>query len=139
MSYHTIVIVGRLTRDPELRYTPNAKAVATLSLAVDDGWGENKKTIWMRVSVWDKQAENVHSYLKKGRQVLVEGRLQADRETGNPRVFQRQDGSRGASYEITANVVRFLGGRDEGGAGGMEELPGDNFDADAGDSSDIPF
>jgi single-strand DNA-binding protein len=135
VSYHTVIAVGRLVKDPELRYTPQGKAVTTLNLAVDDGWGENKRTIWLRVTVWDKQAENVNNYLKKGRQVFIEGRLQPDKETGNPRVFTRQDGTSGASYEIVANVVRFLGGRDESASAGAEEsneLPAD-------DVSEIPF
>jgi single-strand DNA-binding protein len=135
VTYHTLVAVGRLVKDPELRYTPQGKAVTTLNLAVDDGWGENKRTIWMRVTVWDKQAESVSNYLKKGRQVFIEGRLQPDKETGNPRVFTRQDGTSGASYEVVANVVRFLGGREDAAATSAEssdELPMD-------DNSEIPF
>ena len=135
MTYHTVVAVGRLVKDPELRYTPQGKAVTTLNLAVDDGWGENKRTIWMRVTVWDKQAETVSNYLKKGRQVFVEGRLQPDRETGNPRVFTRQDGTSGASYEIVANVVRFLGGREDTAGPEIESTD----EPPVGDNSEIPF
>lgn len=136
MSYHTIIAVGRLVRDPELRYTPQGKAVASFSIAVDDGWGDNKRTIWMRVTVWDKQAETVNNFLKKGRQVLVEGRLQPDKETGNPKIFTRQDGSSGASYEVVANVVRFIGSREESTSAVSTE---GGVDFPAEDSSDIPF
>lgn len=107
--YHTIIIVGNLGRDPEMRYTPAGKAVTSFSVAVSDGFGENKKTIWFRVSAWEKQAETCNQYLKKGSRVLVEGRLQAD-EAGNPRQWADQSGEKRASYEVTAVTVRFLSG-----------------------------
>jgi single-strand DNA-binding protein len=110
--YHTIVLVGRLGREPELRTTPDGKAVCNLNIATDDGFGDKKKTVWFRVTVWDKQAENVNQYLHKGSQVLVEGRLNAG-DNGTPRVYERQDGTHGASYEVTAQTVRFLGGKTE--------------------------
>lgn len=135
MTYHTIIAVGRLVKDPELRYTPQGKAVTTLNLAVDDGWGENKRTIWLRATVWDKQAESVNNYLKKGRQVFIEGRLQPDKETGNPRVFTRQDGTSAASYEVVANVIRFLGSREESSPAPTEDANG----LPAEDASEIPF
>lgn len=114
--WHKIVTVGRLGKDVELRYSPDGKAVASFSVAVDDGFGENKKTIWLRVSVWEKQAETCNQYLHKGSLVLVEGRLTPDPKTGGPRIFKRQDGSEGASFELNATAVRFLstkGERDE--------------------------
>jgi len=113
MSYHTIIIVGNLGRDPEMRYTPNGNAVTTINVAsnrtFNDSSGQRQKiTTWFRVSVWGKQAESVNNYLQKGSQVLVEGELQPDKETGNPRTFTRNDGSTGASYEVRARTVRFL-------------------------------
>jgi single-strand DNA-binding protein len=124
--FHKVILVGNLGRDPELRYTPSGQAVANLSVATNrrftDNSGEQREvTVWFRVSVWGKQAETVNQYLRKGRQVLVEGRLNPD-ENGNPRIWTRQDGSPAASYEISAQDVRFLGGRDEAGvmAGGAE-------------------
>jgi len=118
--FHKVTLVGNLGRDPELRYTPSGQAVANLSVATNrrftDSSGEQRDvTVWFRVSVWGKQAETVNQYLRKGRQVLVEGRLNPD-ENGNPRIWTRQDGSPAASYEINAQDVRFLGGREEGGA-----------------------
>jgi single-strand DNA-binding protein len=140
--YHTIIVVGRLGRDPEMRYTPSGQAVTSFNVATDystknqDGTWE-KKTIWIRVTVWGKQAETASQYLKKGREVLIEGRLNPDPGTGGPKIWTRQDGTAGASYEITANTVRFIGGRGdaEGSyqSGGIEDTHG----ADAEES--IPF
>ena len=113
MSYQSITIVGRLGKEPELRYTPDGKPVTSLSVAVDDGWGENKATAWFRVSVWGKQAEACNTHLSKGRMVLVEGRLVIDKTTGGPRMFDRNDGSKGASFEVDANTVKFIGGGDK--------------------------
>ncbi|MDZ4160084.1 MAG: single-stranded DNA-binding protein, partial [Anaerolineaceae bacterium] len=83
-----------------------------------------KKTIWFRVSTWEKTAEACNNYLKKGNRVLVEGRLNAD-DRGSPRIWNRQDGSPAASFEITANTVRFLTLKSEGegeGEAGEEGL-----------------
>ena len=111
--FHKIIIVGNLGRDPEMRYTPSGKPVTNLSVASNrrytDSAGETvEETVWFRVSVWGKQAEASAQYLHKGRQVLIEGRLIAD-ENGNPRIWNRQDGSPGASFEVNAQTVRFLG------------------------------
>ena len=151
MSYHTIIVVGRLGRDPELRYTPTGQAVTNLSLATDSSYTDRNgqrvtKTTWFRVTVWGKQAETVNQYLSKGRQVLVEGRMNPD-ENGGPRIWTRQDGTPAASYEITASTVRFLGGRGDGGQasssnGGGNSNPAvttTNTDFDFGDLSDDDF
>ena len=116
--YHTIIIVGNLGRDPEMRYTPSGQAVTNLNVATsrqytDAGGQQVKETIWFRVSVWGKQAESCNQYLKKGSKVLVEGRLVPDQSTGGPRVFQRQDGTSGSSFEVNASTVRFLSSRGE--------------------------
>jgi single-strand DNA-binding protein len=110
--YHTIIIVGNLGRDPEMRYTPSGQAVTNLSVATNRQYtGQDgqpvKETIWFNVSVWSKQAETCNQYLRKGSKVLVEGRLTPDPKTGGPRVWQGQNGP-GASYEISASTVRFL-------------------------------
>jgi single-strand DNA-binding protein len=80
--FHKVILVGNLGRDPEMRYTPGGQAVCTLSVATNRTWtrdGEQQKeTTWFRVTVWGKQAESVNQFLKKGRQVLVEGRLNPD-------------------------------------------------------------
>lgn len=115
--FHKVILVGNLGRDPEMRYTPSGTAVTNLSVATNrrftDSSGETREeTIWFRVSVWGRQAETVNQYLRKGRQVLVEGRLVPD-ENGNPRIWNRQDGTPAASFEVSAIEIRFLGGRDD--------------------------
>lgn len=117
--YHTLIIVGNVGRDPEMRYTPSGQAVTSFSVATNrqytTGNGEQvKETLWFRVSTWGKQAEACNLYIKKGSKVLVEGRLNPDKETGGPRVFEKNDGTQGASYEVTASTVRFLSSREEG-------------------------
>lgn len=136
--FHKVILVGNLGRDPEMRYTPSGQAVSNLSVATnrtytDSSGNQVKETVWFRVAVWGKQAEACHQYLRKGRQVLVEGRLTPD-ENGNPRIWTGQDGTARASFEVTAQTVRFLGGREEPGAV-MEE--GEVGGATAED--DIPF
>jgi single-strand DNA-binding protein len=143
MSYQTIIVVGRLGKDPEMRYTPSGQAVASFSLATDRQYtGQDgtvvKETTWFRVSVWGKQAETVNQYLSKGKMVLVEGRLQADAKTGGPRIYQRQDGTSGASFEISANTVRFLSPRNEGGGGGGAG-GSESFAEPPTEGEDIPF
>ena len=108
--YHKLILVGYLGRDPEMRYTPSGTAVVSFSVAVSEGFGDKKNTIWFRVSAWDKIAEACNQYLKKGSRVLVEGRLIADPETGGPKMFQRNDKTVGASFEVTATTVKFLSG-----------------------------
>jgi single-strand DNA-binding protein len=143
--WHTIIIVGNLGRDPEMRYTPSGQAVTSFSVATSRQYTASngqlvKETAWFRVSAWGKQAETCNQYLKKGSKVLVEGRLAPDPGSGGPKTFTRKDGTSGASYDVTANTVRFLTSRveSEGGPGG----PGldDSFAPSAGGGEDdIPF
>lgn len=129
--YHKVILAGYLGRDPEMRYTPDGTPVTNFSVATTERWTsqegqQQERTIWWRVTAWRRLAETCNQYLSKGRPVLVEGRVNPDPETGNPRVFTRTDGSPGASYEVTAFIVRFLGGREEAaglGAPGDEEVP----------------
>ena len=120
--YQHITLVGNLGRDPELRYTPAGQPVTDLSIATKEVWkdqaGEKQdRTTWWKVSVWGKQAENCNQFLTKGSRVLVEGTLRGD-ESGNPRTYQKKDGTTGSSFEMTAKEVRFLSaknGSDDGG------------------------
>jgi single-strand DNA-binding protein len=107
--FQKLIIAGNLGRDPEMKFTPDGKAVTTFSVAVSE---RKDETLWARVTVWDKLAETCSAYLKKGAKVLVEGKLKPDAD-GNPRTYQRKDGTTGASYEVTASAVRFLSGKDE--------------------------
>ena len=111
--YQKVIIIGRLGRDPEMRYTPSGQPVTHLSVATDRRWTDQEgqqqqETTWFRVSVWGKQAEACNQYLVKGQQVLIEGRLRPDPETGGPRIWTGNDGVARASYELTARMVRFL-------------------------------
>ena len=146
--YHTIIIVGNLGKDPEMRYTPSGQAVTNFRVATNrqytGGDGQLvKESIWFRVSTWGKLAETCNQYLKRGRSVLIEGRLTPDKDTGGPRIWTRQDGTAGASFEVTANTVRFLGGREgseENGNGGNDGYMNSTPAPAAGpDDEDIPF
>jgi single-strand DNA-binding protein len=117
--YQKLTIVGHLGRDPELRYTPSGQAVCNYSVATSRYWTgsdgqKQEETVWFRVTTWGKRAEIDNQYLQKGSLVLCEGRLTVDRESGGPRVWQTQDGKWRASYEMTADLVKFLSGRGEG-------------------------
>jgi single-strand DNA-binding protein len=140
--YQSITIVGRLGRDPEMRYLPNGDPVTSFSIATDRVYndknsGKQKETSWFRISVFGKQAEVVNQFASKGKMVLVEGRLQVDAKTGGPRVYSRQDGTSASSFEVVANTVRFLSPRDEGQGGEGAPAGGGGGAADDGDN--IPF
>lgn len=146
MSFHKITIVGNLGRDPEMRYTPGGQAVTNFNVASNRQYttsnGERvKETVWFRVSAWGRQAETCNQYLRTGSQVLVEGRINPDKETGGPRVWTRQDGTPGANFEVTADRVVFLSGRgDEGDGGGYQGGYQGGPDAPEEDGEDeIPF
>jgi single-strand DNA-binding protein len=128
-----------------MRYTPSGQPVTSFSVATNRQYTNNsgetvKETIWFRVSVWGKMAETCNQYLKKGSKVLVEGRLTADAATGGPRIWNAQDGSPRASFEVNAQTVRFLSsrGETEGGMGGGAPAS-DEGGGPAGDEGDIPF
>jgi single-strand DNA-binding protein len=144
--YQKIIVAGNLGGDPEMRYMADGTAVTNFSLATNRSWTDRntgqpvKETTWFRVSVWGRQAESTNQYLSKGRQTIVEGRLQSDPNTGGPRTFTRQDGTVGASYEIRADVVRFIGSREDSesftsGDGGESAGGG----APAQEEDEIPF
>ena len=147
--YQKLVIVGRLGRDPEMRYMPDGTAVTSMNVATDRRWTDKNtgqpvsETTWFRVSVWGRQAESVNQYLNKGSMVLVEGHLRPDPQTGSPRMYSRQDGTMGTSFEMTAEVVRFLSSRGDTGGGGSSNFD-DSFQGGGGkpaarEEDDIPF
>lgn len=99
-----VILIGRLTRDPELRYTSTGKAVANFDLAVDRPFSKQqgeKETDFIRIVTWQQQAETVANHLGKGRLVAVEGRLQI-------RSYEDRDGNPRKATEVVANQVRFL-------------------------------
>jgi single-strand DNA-binding protein len=158
MSVNKVILVGRLGRDPETRYTGGGQAVANFSVATDETYkdkaGERqKRTEWHKIVVWGKQAEIAQQYLKKGSLIFIEGRIQS-------REWQDKEGQKRTSFEIVASNFRMLGGRGDGGSGGgggsygsgarSEEHdqagPADDFGGGAGGHSgpeisdeDIPF
>ncbi len=113
--YQQLTLVGRLGREPEMRYMPDGTAVTNFSLATERKWRDGTtgeltaETTWFRVQVMGGQAEACHEYLQRGSKVLVAGRLTPDATTGGPRLYQRSDGTVGSSFEVRAEQVRFLG------------------------------
>jgi len=147
--YQKLVIVGRLGKDPEMRYLPDGTAVTNFNVATDRRWTDKatgkpaEETTWFRVSVWGRQAETANQYLSKGRMVLIEGHLRPDPQTGAPRIYTRQDGTAGSSFEMFAEVVRFLGSREDGGGGSSASYSGESTGGGgkqaAHEEDDIPF
>jgi single-strand DNA-binding protein len=142
MSVNKAILVGRLGRDPETRYTSGGQAVCNFTLATDSSYkdrsGERqKKTEWHRIVLWGKLAEIAQQYLKKGQLVYIEGRLQT-REWEDKR-----DGQKRTTTEIVGNEMRMLGSRAEGAAAGAgasaapSSRPVD-ADADAGAMHEEP-
>jgi len=108
-----ITLLGNVGSDAEMRYTPAGKAVSSFSLAVSNGYGENKKTLWYRVSIWEKAAENLTQYITKGKTILVVG------DVNEPNIYQdKKSGEWKASLQVTGRQVHFAGGNKDGASGG---------------------
>lgn len=116
-SMNRVILVGNLGADIELRYTPGGTAVGNVRLATTETWNDKnsgerrEQTEWHRVVLWGKQAETLQEYLKKGRQICVEGRLQT-------RSWEDRDGNKRYTTEVRSDRVVLLGGRREDGDGG---------------------
>lgn len=137
---NNISVIGRMTRDLDGRafgYTPNGKARLNISIAVNDGYGENEYTSYFDVVIWGKTAENIKPYIGRGKQLCINGRLRQDR--------WEKDGQKNSRVTIVAETVQLLGGRDAG-ASAQQSAPqsapqqaqeyndgGDNY------PEDIPF
>ncbi len=152
MSLNRVILLGRLGRDPEVRYAQSGTTVATLNMATDErrpdgngGW--KNETEWHRVVLFGKQADLAKQYLTKGREVLIEGSLRT-------RQWQDKEGLKRYTTEVVAQNMRFVGGRPGGGAAagqGIEPRTDDQaapvgaddfaeFGGGSGsDDSDIPF
>ncbi len=144
--YQKLIVAGHLGNDPEMRYMPDGQAVTNFSVAVNRKWTDKatgeiqKETTWFRVSVWGNQAEAANKYLLKGSKVLIEGRLKPDPDTGSPRIFRRNDGMAGTSYEVAALRVQFLDSNGNGNGNGSEGIPYNEDGTPAGQKTDeIPF
>ena len=130
MSLNRVILLGRLGRDPEIRYTQSQLTIANLNIATDErrpdgngGW--KQETEWHRVVLFGKQADLAKQYLTKGREVLIEGSLRT-------RQWQDQQGQKKFSTEIVAQNMRFVGGRGgqggpAGGGGGFERGGSEDF------------
>jgi single-strand DNA-binding protein len=123
-SYNKVLLVGNLTRDPELRYTPKGTAIAKFGLAVNRVWttetGEKKEeATFVDIDAFGKQAETIGQYMKKGRQMLVEGRLRLDQWD------DKQTGQKRSKLGVVLEAFQFLdsGNRQEGGGEGTRRAP----------------
>lgn len=108
---NTVNLIGRLVRDNELKYTKSGKAVATNTLALDDGWGDNKKSYFIPIVVWEKQAESLVNYTNKGSKIAVNGKLTS-------RSYETQDGQKRTIIEVVANQyggIEFLDTKNSSG------------------------
>lgn len=113
--YSKLIIIGNLGSDAEMRYTADGKAVISFSMATSRYLGNEKsETTWYRYTCWPSNfAEEAQRRLTKGARVLVEGQLRPDSETGCPKVFQKRDGSYGASYDVAVERYRLIRDREE--------------------------
>ena len=121
-SVNKVILIGNVGRDPETRYSPNGGAICNLSIATTRNWkdkasGEKREeTEWHRVVFYDRLAEIVGEYVKKGRALYVEGRLKT-------RKWQDKDGVEKYTTEIIAEEMQLLGSREGGGGGGYSREP----------------
>ena len=137
MSVNKAILVGRLGRDPETRYTSGGQAVANFTLATDETFkdrsGERqKRTEWHRIVLWGKLAEITQQYLKKGMLVYIEGRIQTRQWE------DKRDGQKRQTTEIVANTMRMLTSRAEGAAAGAGGGQSQARSADADFDSAVP-
>jgi single-strand DNA-binding protein len=116
-NLNKVMLMGNLTRDPEVRYTPKGTAVAELGLAINrvytaDNNEKREETTFVDVTFWGRTAEIAGEYLKKGRPVFIEGRLQLDTWD------DKQTGQKRSKLKVIGEAMQFIGGRGEGGGGG---------------------
>lgn len=121
-NFNKVILAGNLTRDPELRYTPKGTAIAKVGLAVNRVWtneaGEKKEEVtFVDVDIFGRTAENVGQYMRKGRPMLVEGRLKLDQWD------DKQTGQKRSRLGVVAETVQFLGGAPGAGEGGAPAAP----------------
>ena len=153
-SVNKVILVGNCTRDPEIRYTPKGTAVTDLGLAMNrhyssDGGEKREETTFVDVTLWGRQAEIAGEYLKKGRPVYIEGRLQMDSWE------DKNSGQKRSKLKVVGEQMQLLGSRDGGGDGGgggyqqgresapsqgsQEPAGNDGAQFSSGEDDDIPF
>ena len=123
-----VIISGRTTADIELKATQTGKSVASFTVAVDTGYGENKQTSFLDVIAWEKMAELVSQYVHKGNKVLICGRLQT-------RAWKDKNGNKRKATEIVANEIEFIEAKKNDAA----PAPNDSNYTEIADDSDLPF
>lgn len=141
-SINKVILIGRLGKDPEMRFTPNGKAVTNFTMATSEIWNDQngekqERTEWHRVVTWGKLAENCAKLLSKGKQVYVEGRLQT-------RSWDDKDGNKKYTTEIIANNMQILSPMDSQGSRSHDASGDPGFNPDESMPSspefdDIPF
>ena len=130
-SYNRVILVGNLTRDPEIRYTQSGKGVAKFTLAVNNPRNK-EETTFVDIVAWDKLGETCNTYLKKGMNTLVEGRLVI-------RSYDDKDGQKRKATEVVIDNMQMLGSRQDGGAsGGGEYSGGAAYNSGGGSRSAAP-
>lgn len=140
MNLNKVQIAGNLTKDVELRYTGSGKAVADLSIAINEGYGDKKQTTFLDVTVWDKSAETIAQYCKKGSGLYLEGKITVDS-------WQDDSGNKRYKTKVTAFSFQFLDSKGSAGqAKSNQQRQGVNADTGAmvndgfgADTSEIPF
>ena len=122
MSVNKVILIGRLGRDPEVRYMPNGEAVCNFSIATSETWNDRQtgqrqeRTEWHNITLYRRLAEVAGQYLKKGSLVYIEGRIQSRKYTG-------KDGVERTAYEIIGNEMKMLGGGNDSGQQNAQHTP----------------
>ncbi|QWU99410.1 single-stranded DNA-binding protein [Francisella salimarina] len=119
-TVNKVILLGRLGNDPEVRTTQNGTTVATLSIATNDGMGENITTEWHRVVVFGKSAEAIQRYANKGTQLFIEGRLRTNK-------WQDKNGNMQYTTEVVVSNFQFVGGGNSQGSSNYQNNPNPNF------------
>mgnify|MGYP003393678721 CR=1 FL=1 len=112
-DFNRVILIGRLTRDPEKSYTTTGTAISKFGLATNNGFGENKKTVFVDVTTWGKTAEFVTTYFTKGKEILVEGRLEFDS-------WESKEGEKRSKLYVTGERISFAGGKSESSSSSAE-------------------
>jgi single-strand DNA-binding protein len=147
MSVNKAILIGRLGKDPELRYTPSGKAVANFTIATNERWTsqdgqKQESTTWHNIVAWGRQAEVIKEYMGKGRQIYIEGRI-------DNRSYDDKDGNKRYISEVVVQNFQFLGDRGEAGGGSSysgtdnaaqsASVPPEPPSGGASDDDDLPF
>lgn len=138
-SLNKVMLIGRLGKDPEIKTIPSGKKVANFSMATDEGYKKDgvkvEKTEWHKIIVWDKLAEIVDKYVKKGSLIYIEGKI-------STRAWDDKDGNKKYTTEITADTMSMLGGKTDGGSNqssGQQSSGSRGGSAAAAEDADLPF